>query len=505
MRAREVYVRVALFVASALSMLWGFRLLLTVHAPDVFNGVMEDLSYGWYVPVFSLYVLWREKKELVESVGAPSPLGIALAVPSLLIGWLGAAGGQIRFEILGFVGLLLALVLATFGRRTARQAMFPILFLLFCMPLHSFLDVVTIHLRLLAVSAAQGVLNGLGVNVVRSGTMLASANGSFSMDVADPCSGLRSLFAMLTLSAGYGYFTQPTWTRRALLFALSVPIAVAGNVVRIVTIAIVGATCSADFASGFYHDYSGYVVFLVAVSLMVAAGGAISRLWSKFGMDDRDGRDEKEGTDQPGTSSCASTRLGRLNLVVPLVAAVLVICTMAIQGGLSEPALCEAPKARLGEIAGFKSEAIPPSEAELETLPKDTAIEKRGYVAPDGNWYNVSLIVGGRSKGSIHRPEMCLPSQGFLMADPVVAEVSGVEWRMLTVERGRESPLGFAYTFFNQDGFRTSSHVKRIFRDVVDRSFLRRIDRWAMVTVTSSDADRRRLERFLSSLKEVME
>ena len=117
----------------------------------------------------------------------------------------------------------------------------------------------------------------------------------------------------------------------------------------------------------------------------------------------------------------------------------------------------------------------------------------------------MSLIVGGRSKGSIHRPEMCLPSQGFLMADPVVAEVSGVEWRMMTVERGRESPLGFAYTFFNQEGFRTSSHVKRIFRDVVDRSFLRRIDRWAMVTVTSSDADRRRLERFLSSLKEVTE
>ena len=190
---------------------------------------------------------------------------------------------------------------------------------------------------------------------------------------------------------------------------------------------------------------------------------------------------------------------------MPFVAAVLVICVMAVQGGLSEPALCEAPKARLGEIAGFKSEAIPPSEAELETLPKDTAIEKRGYVAPDGNWYNVSLIVGGRSKGSIHRPEMCLPSQGFLMADPVVAEVSGVEWRMMTVERGRESPLGFAYTFFNQEGFRTSSHVKRIFRDVVDRSFLRRIDRWAMVTVTSSDADRRRLERFLSSLKEVTE
>ena len=136
MRAREVHVRVALFAASAMSMLWGFRLLLLVHAPDVFNGDMEDLSYGWYVPVFSLYVLWRERKELAESVGVPSLWGLALAIPSLLVGWLGAAGSQIRFEILGFVGTLLALVLAAFGRRTARQAMFPVLFLLFCLPLH---------------------------------------------------------------------------------------------------------------------------------------------------------------------------------------------------------------------------------------------------------------------------------------------------------------------------------------------------------------------------------
>ena len=491
MRAREVHVRVALFAASALSMLWGFRLLLLVHAPEVFNGAMEDLSYGWYVPVFSLYVLWRERKELAASVGAPSPWGLALAVPALLAGWLGAAGGQIRFEILGFVGTLLALVLAVFGRRTAKQAMFPILFLLFCTPLHSFLDVVTIHLRLLAVSAAQGVLGGIGIDVVRSGTMLAAANGSFSMDVADPCSGLRSLFAMMTLSAGYGYFTQPTWPRRAALFALSIPIAVVGNIVRIVTIAVIGSTCSAEFASGFYHDYSGYVVFLVAVALMVAAGGAISRLPSKG----KARRDEKGG-------QADDRRLS--NPVTPFVAAALVIGVMVVQGGLSDPALCEAPEAKLGEMYGFRSETIPPAEAELNVLPKDTVIDKRVYTAPDGNWYKVTLVIGGRSKGSIHRPEMCLPSQGFLMSGAKAVDVEGVEWRMMTVERGLDSPLGFAYTFFNQDGYRTSSHVRRIFRDVIDRSFRRRIDRWAMVTVTSSDADGGRMARFLSALKEVV-
>lgn len=107
--------------------------------------------------------------------------------------------------------------------------------------------------------------------------MLFSPTGAFSIDVAEPCSGMRSLFAMMALTAGYAYFTQPTWIRRGLLFALSIPIAIVGNVSRILSIVLVAATCSSDFAMGFYHDYSGYVVFLVAVFLMVAAGGFITK------------------------------------------------------------------------------------------------------------------------------------------------------------------------------------------------------------------------------------
>ena len=90
------------------------------------------------------------------------------------------------------------------------------------------------------------------------------------------------------------------------------------------------------------------------------------------------------------------------------------------------------------------------------------------------------------------------------MADPRMVEVGGVEWRLVTLARGLLPPLGFAYTFFNQDGFRTSSHVRRIFRDVWDRSVLRRIDRWAMLTVNSSFSDDRRVSEFLLRLKGVV-
>lgn len=277
MKLREIHVRAALFVLSFLALLVGYRLMIFDHAPSVFSGTMEDLSYGWYVPVFSAYVLWRERRELAESVGSPCASAFLLALPFAFCGFLGARGSQLRMEIVGFVGLLISLTWTFFGVRTMRRALFPCLFLLFCLPLHSFLDIVTIHLRMLAVSIACGALQGLGVNIVREGTMLLSPTGAFAIDVADPCSGLRSLFAMAALTAGYAYFTQPTWLRRGLLFVLSLPIAVAGNVMRILSIVLVASCCAPDFAMGFYHDYSGYVVFLVSILLMVATGELISK------------------------------------------------------------------------------------------------------------------------------------------------------------------------------------------------------------------------------------
>jgi len=277
MKFKELSVRTALFGVSLLSLLWGYQLLLTDHAPTVFDSELEDLSYGWYIPVFSLYVVWRERRQIRESLGDPSLLGLLLSLPFMFIGYLGARGSQIRFEIIGIVGLLITLTWAFWGRRTARQILFPALFLLFCMPFHSYFDLITIHLRMFAVSCAYSFLQGIGVDVVRAGTMLTSPTGAFAIDVADPCSGIRSLFAMMAVASGYAYFTQPTWLRRGLLFATAIPIVVLGNVMRIFSIVLTAATCSADFATGFYHDYSGYVVFLVSIALMVGVGGLITK------------------------------------------------------------------------------------------------------------------------------------------------------------------------------------------------------------------------------------
>lgn len=190
-------------------------------------------------------------------------------------------------------------------------------------------------------------------------------------------------------------------------------------------------------------------------------------------------------------------------VLTPLMAAVLVVAVMLYQARTVNPVLCEASSVKLMEIKGFASEPIAISEAERTVLPADTEIDKRRYVSPDGEFL-VSVVVGGRSKSSIHRPELCLPAQGFQMASPRTVEVGGVEWHVVTLARKEASSMGFAYTFFNQDGYRTSSHLRRIFRDVWDRSMRGRIDRWVMLTVNSSISDEARLMAFLGKLKEVI-
>ena len=188
-------------------------------------------------------------------------------------------------------------------------------------------------------------------------------------------------------------------------------------------------------------------------------------------------------------------------ILIPSVTTALVVAAMLYQARVVEPVLCAAPDVRLAEIDGCTSEPVAVSEAEREVLPDDTKFDKRCYVDEAGNLYNVTVVIGGRSKSSIHRPELCLPGQGFQMRSPRTAEVGEDEWHLVTLARRDAPEMGFAYTFFNQDGYRTSSHLRRIFRDVWDRSVHGRIDRWVMVTVHSSVADEARLSAFLLRLK----
>ena len=461
----------------------------------------EDMTFGWFVPVFSVYVLWTQREALKAAVrqGRFSWTGLAASIPFLCISLLGTRGVQLRLEIVGFIGLCVSVPWTFFGWRCAKLFVFPAGYLLFCIPLATFLDVVTIHLRYLASGTALAVLNGFGLAAVREGTAVISHGAHpFAVDVAEPCSGLRSLFALMALTAGYAYFNQPTWFRRGLLFSCSIPLAVLGNVARIVSICMVAACTDQEFAMGFYHDYSGYVVFIVAIALMVVVGELIDRL-----LPDRKSIPATSGVNGGCVNSaeCEAYRWPAL----ACCAAAFFIGVLLFQARTPAATVAKAPDVSFPSIAGYSTdderfaEEQKISEAELTVLPKDTAIYKKVYVSPSGAHMLVSFVVGGVSRASIHRPELCLPSQGFLMSNPRNMVAGRRPWHLVNANKGGGAFIE-AYTFFNQEGFRTASHTRRIWKDVLDRSVLNRVDRWVMLTVHASGVTDQELKRFLAAL-----
>ena len=188
-------------------------------------------------------------------------------------------------------------------------------------------------------------------------------------------------------------------------------------------------------------------------------------------------------------------------VLIPALIVVPFIGFMVFQAKTVDPVLTEAPKTVLGEVVGYVREAMKMSEAESTVLPSDTRVEKFLYLGEGGEQFLVTAVIGGRGRSSIHRPELCLPANGFEMRSPRDFWVVDRSWHCLDLCQRNYSPHVFAYSFFNQAGVKTSSHLYRIFMDVWDRTILGRIDRWVMVTVYSSSADERTMLSFLRKLK----
>jgi len=289
-RAPETTIRIA---AAGACVALGCALLFLLgntHEPDTYGRSLAGWLYtqwtlpdsrsahGWLVPCVSLFLVWRRRRELAGAARAAFDPALLIIAPALLAYWAGCRTQQPRLGVLAMIALTWAVPLFLWGRGVARILLFPCAYLLFAVPL-GFLNAVTLPLRLIATKSAVGLLNGIGVRTFRAGTAILAGDGSgLKLDVADPCSGLHSLLALTALTAAYAYLTQKTLVRKVLLFACAVPLAMAGNIARIVVICLAARSFGIEVAMRIYHDYSVYVLFIVAILLMTAVGTLLNRI-----------------------------------------------------------------------------------------------------------------------------------------------------------------------------------------------------------------------------------
>lgn len=244
----------------------------------VFWSRSAEYAHGYVVPLVAAGIFvwkWRTRLHAVPLQTAYS--GLVVIALAMLLYAVGVKAAVPRIVATSFVVLVFGLILYLGGWAWAKELWFPCAFLLFMIPLNFLDPYVSFPLRMFVAELSTRLLNLFGLAVYRQGTGIYSQLGRFApLDVADPCSGIRSLVALMALTALYGYITMDRAWKKWLLFAASIPLAMLGNLARIATVALVAQGFGEQWAMTIYHDYSGYIVFSLAILCMIALGTALN-------------------------------------------------------------------------------------------------------------------------------------------------------------------------------------------------------------------------------------
>jgi exosortase len=225
---------------------------------------IPDYSHGFLVPFFTAFLLWDKRKTLAATPVKQSWSGIPLVLFAIAVLILGVYGVDLFTARISFVFLLAGIVWTLFGLPMLRELRFPLLVLVLAIPFPTILfNQITFPLQLFASRIASQILPLLGVPVLLEGNVIQLP--VMKLEVAEACSGIRSLMSLFTLAVFYGYFLERTTRRRVILALAAIPIAVTANVLRIVGTGLCVQYWDPEKALGFFHEFSGWVMFVISL------------------------------------------------------------------------------------------------------------------------------------------------------------------------------------------------------------------------------------------------
>ncbi|WP_432821485.1 exosortase A [Trichloromonas sp.] len=265
---------------------WQLVLLLPLLAAvywGIVPGMVSDwnddpnYSHGFLVPLISGYFVWQKWPELKHLPVRPSHTGLLVIVGSLLLLVFGYAGTEYFTMRSSLIFLLAGIVLYWYGWTIFGHLALPIGFLLFMVPLpYIVYDAMAFPLKLMVAKYSVVALKVMGIAVMREGNIIMFPQTV--LEVADACSGLRSLVSLLALAVAFAFLTQKSNLKRVIMVLSAVPIAIATNMFRVIATGFLAHYYGAAAAEGFFHEFAGMAVFALAMVLLFFLGAVLRKV-----------------------------------------------------------------------------------------------------------------------------------------------------------------------------------------------------------------------------------
>lgn len=239
-------------------------------------GDNDNYSHGYFIPFITLYMIYSIRDKLKILPILPDNLGLLLLLAGLGQLIIAKIGSELFTQRTSLILVMMGLVLFFLGRQYFKMIWLPLLYLLFMIPLPAIVwNKIAFPMQLFGSYLTEHIIGLLGIPIFREGNVLHLAETT--LEVVEACSGLRSLMTMFALSGVLVWFTTlPRW-KKWLLFFSAAPIAIFANIVRLTATALLASQFGADVAHGFLHDFSGIVIFVIGLSLLIAVYQALSR------------------------------------------------------------------------------------------------------------------------------------------------------------------------------------------------------------------------------------
>ena len=234
-------------------------------------------SHGFLIIPLAAYLAWERRDRFWAAAAKPSAFGVVVVLGSLLVLAGGILGSELFTTRIAIVGSLVGVILFLFGWARLWVLAFPLALLLLMIPIPAIIfNQLAFPLQIFASRVGEGALEAANIPVLREGNVLILANTT--LEVAEACSGIRSLVSLITLAIVFGYFSDSRSWVRVLITASAIPIAIVTNGARVAGTGIAAHYYGAAAAEGFIHEFAGWLVFISAFALLGLLQQLIARI-----------------------------------------------------------------------------------------------------------------------------------------------------------------------------------------------------------------------------------